>query len=256
MYSVILVDDQPLCLRGMETGFQWKKNGFEVVFKTTNQQVALEMIAQLNPDVVCTDMRMPQISGIELMKAARIMNVKAKFIIVSGYRDFEAACEAVRYNAFWYCLKPIDIEKTDEILEKLRNVLDSEQNGTVSEHVKSEFVGEDLDNFAIPNAKFRKMVKYINEHYREDLNLEDLAEMFDINASFASRLFSQHFNMGYTKYLSQLRMVRAQRLLRETDVSIEEISYAVGFKDQAYFCRVFKKYCGETPYAYRWGYRK
>ena len=247
MYTVILVDDQPLCLRGMESSFSWKKYGFEIIYKTTNPQTALEMIKELNPDVVCTDMRMPQISGIELIKAAKILKAKARFIIVSGYEDFEKACEAIQYNAFRYCLKPIDKQTTDGILEELKQVLDAEnQVGKQQGEMKKKMPVE-----KIHNLKFRKMVIYINEHYKDSLSLDELAEKFEINASFASRLFSQYFSMGYSQYLNEVRLEKAEALLTETRISIEEISYVVGFKDAAYFSRVFKKYYGDTPYAYR-----
>ena len=80
---------------------------------------------------------------------------------------------------------------------------------------------------------------------------DELAEKFEINASFASRLFSQYFSMGYSQYLNEVRLKNAAELLQKTRISIEEVSYAVGFKDSAYFSRVFKKYYGDTPYAYR-----
>ena len=182
MYTVILVDDQPLCLRGMENGFNWKKYGFEIVQKTTNPKRALELIRELNPDVVCTDMRMPDISGIELVKAATILKVKARFIIVSGYEDFDKACEAVQYNVFRYCLKPIDKQAADSILEELKLVLDEENS--CKRHPERAISKNSFET--IHNLKFRKMVMYINENYKDSLSLDELAEKFEINASFAS----------------------------------------------------------------------
>ena len=247
MYTVILVDDQPLCLKGMESGFNWAKYGFEIVYKTTNQEVALEMIKELDPDVVCTDMRMPKIFGMELIKAARAMNAKAEFIIVSGYEDFNQACEAIRYNVFRYCLKPLDKKNTDSILIDLKAVLDAKNK---QEEKIDDAAGKgQIDD--VRNYKFKKMLLYIEEHYAETMSLEELAKRFEINASFASRLFSQNFDMGYSQYLTSLRLKKAAELLRTTRISIQKISYVVGFNDSAYFSRIFKKYYGETPYEYR-----
>ncbi len=247
MYTVILVDDQPLCLKGMESGFDWAKYGFEIVYKTTNQEVALEMIKELEPDVVCTDMRMPKISGMELIKAAKAMNAKAEFIIVSGYEDFKQACEAIRYNVFRYCLKPLDKKNTDNILEDLKNVLDAKNRQEDKSYDSSKKA--QIDD--VRNHKFKKMLLYIEEHYAEMMSLEELAKRFDINASFASRLFSQNFEMGYSQYLTTLRLEKAAELLRTTRLPIQKISYAVGFNDSAYFSRIFKKNYGATPYEYR-----
>lgn len=255
MYTVILVDDQPLCLKGMETGFDWGKYGFEIVYKTTNQEVALEMIKELNPDVVCTDMRMPQISGIELIKAARAMNAKAEFIIVSGYEDFKEACEAIRYNAFRYCLKPLDKSNTDSILQELKEVLDDKhrQKERQEEALRSvqqtgiqQTTTEDVRNY-----KFKKLLLYIEKHYAETMSLAELADKFEINASFASRLFSQYFGMGYSQYLTNLRLQKAAELLQTTRIPLQTVAYTVGFNDYAYFSRTFKRYYGESPYDYR-----
>ncbi len=255
MYTVILVDDQPLCLKGMEIGFDWGKYGFEIVYKTTNQEVALEMIKELNPDVVCTDMRMPQISGIELIKAARAMNAKAEFIIVSGYEDFKEACEAIRYNAFRYCLKPLDKDNTGSILMELKEVLDAkrQQKERKEEAFRSvQQAGiQQIRTEDVHNYKFKKMLQYIDEHYAETMSLAELANKFEINASFASRLFSQYFGMGYSQYLTNLRLQKAAKLLQTTRIPLQAVAYTVGFNDYAYFSRTFKRYYGESPYDYR-----
>lgn len=246
-YTVILVDDEPLCLRGMVSSFKWSQYGFEIVYKTTNQETALEMIKELDPDVVCTDMRMPKISGIDLIKAARAMNAKAKFIIVSGFEDFEKACEAIRYNAFRYCLKPIDREEADDVLRELKQILDQEH----PEQSESQNTAKEEIPVSIQNQKFQKMVQYIDAHYKDSFNLEELAKKFDLNASFASRLFSQHFSMGFSQYVNKIRTAHAAELLVSTKISVEEIGLAVGYRDTAYFSKVFKKYYGEAPYAWR-----
>lgn len=247
MYTVILVDDQPLCLKGMESGFAWKSYGFEIVYKTTNQEIALEMIKELDPDVVCTDMRMPQISGIELIKAAKAMNAKAEFIILSGYEDFDRACEAIQYHVFRYCLKPLDKKIADNVLMELKGFLDAKNRQEDTGEAGAQI--QPLEE--IRNPKFKKMLGFIEEHYAETMSLEELARDFEINPSFASRLFSQYFEMGYSQYLTTLRLRKAAELLKSTRISIQQVSYAVGYNDSAYFSRIFKKYYGDTPYEYR-----
>lgn len=247
MYKVILVDDQPLCLKGMESTFEWGKYGFEIVGKTTNQDIALEMIRELNPDVLCTDMRMPQISGMELIKAAKMINSRIECIIVSGYEDFDKACEAIRYNVFRYCLKPLDKKETECILRDLKEALalNHPQSTQTEENSVDGQIG------AVHNLKFKKMLLYINDHFQEAMSLGEVAKRFNINVSFASRLFSQYFKMGYSQYLSLLRLRKSRELLQSTQLSIEKISYIVGFNDSAYFSKLFKKHYGVTPYEFR-----
>jgi CheY-like chemotaxis protein len=82
MFRVLLVDDEPWDLLGMEKGFPWSETGFSVIGQTTNPVEALDIILKEVPDVIFTDIRMPEISGIELIKKARENNIKSEFIIV------------------------------------------------------------------------------------------------------------------------------------------------------------------------------
>lgn len=246
MYSVILVDDQPLCLQGMSTTFSWEKFGFEILYKTTDPQIALEMVKELRPDVLCTDMRMPKFSGLELIKAVKTINSNIECIIVSGYEDFEMACEAIRYRVFRYCLKPLDKAETDQVLSDLKQLLDEKSGLSVTEESQSENTVVEFKN-----AKLKRMIDFVNEHFNEQLSLNDLAEKFHLNPTYVSRSFAQYFNMGFSQYLMHLRLKKSQELLIKTNLSIEKIAYMVGYNDIAYFSKQFRKTYGETAREYR-----
>ena len=248
MYSVILVDDQPFCLKGMRSVFPWGNYGFEVVYQTSNPKIALEMLGELKPDVLCTDLKMPQISGIELYKYARMVQEDLKCILISGYEDFEAAKEAISLGVFDYCLKPYDRKTAEAILARLKVTLDRENGKEVSVSQGQE---EQVDIGQIPNMKLQRMLRYIQEHYTEELSLAGLAEKVNLNPSFASRLFSRHTGKGFSQYLSSLRMERAAELLVDTTLSVEEISHMVGIQDSFYFSRLFSKMKGISPLRYR-----
>lgn len=79
---------------------------------------AYEMIQEKKPDIVITDIRMPGLNGVELMRKARENGIKVDFILVSGYRDFEYARSAVQLGALDYLLKPINREELNRVLEK------------------------------------------------------------------------------------------------------------------------------------------
>ena len=123
MYKVVLVDDEIWSLEGLEASFNWEKNGFQVVGKFTDSLEAAARIAELKPDLVFTDIRMPDMTGLELMEAVCEGNRETVFVMVSGYAEFEYARQAVRQGACDYLLKPIDLEETDAILERLRQML-------------------------------------------------------------------------------------------------------------------------------------
>ncbi|NLK22069.1 MAG: response regulator [Epulopiscium sp.] len=122
MFKVLLVDDEPLVLEGLKTMIDWEKFDFSICLEATNGEDALEIIREVNPHLVVTDINMPIIDGLRLIKEANeIPNLRTKFVILSGYSDFEYAKAAMYYGVNHYILKPIDVDEIEEILEKLNN---------------------------------------------------------------------------------------------------------------------------------------
>ncbi|MCC3371981.1 response regulator [Cohnella sp. REN36] len=119
MYSVIIVDDEPWAIKGIRNVFDWKKYGFEITGQFTSAHQAFEFICEESPDLVFTDIRMPEISGLDLIGMTKKKGLDVEFVIVSGFSEFAYAQEALRYGALDYFLKPIDIEMADPLIEKL-----------------------------------------------------------------------------------------------------------------------------------------
>lgn len=127
MFKVLLVDDEPLVREGLMIMVDWRKYGFIVSATASNGEDALEIIKLMNPHVVITDICMPVIDGIELIKEAnQIPNLRSKFVILSGYDNFAYAKKAMYYNVNHYILKPIDPEEIGQILQLLRTQLQEE----------------------------------------------------------------------------------------------------------------------------------
>ncbi len=101
------------------------------------------------------------------------------------------------------------------------------------------------------DARMKKCIKYIDEHYMDDLSLENVAEIIYYSASHFSSSFKQYTGKTFLQYLSELRMEKACDLLRNSDVKVYQIADMTGFRDHKYFYRVFKKKFGVTPDTYR-----
>ena len=124
MYRVLLVDDEIWSLKGLESSFEWEEEGFSVMERTTSSTEAMKFIEAERPDAVFTDIRMPELSGLDLLRNAREQGIESEFIIISGYAQFDYAQEAVKNGAFDYCLKPIDLAYSRQLLQRLREKLD------------------------------------------------------------------------------------------------------------------------------------
>jgi two-component system response regulator YesN len=250
MFRVLLVDDEPWDLLGMEKGFPWSETGFSVIGQTTNPVEALDIILKEVPDVIFTDIRMPEISGIELIKKARENNIKSEFIIVSGYAEFEYAKEVIKYSGYYYLLKPIDLDEAEELLKKLYIHLKQKQDVSLSDVGNySEIHGESY----ITNENFKKLLDYINSNYSEEISLNELSEKFHLNTTYICDLFKEITDKTFLEYITDIRMKKACELLKDTRLSIAEIAEKTGYKDYYYFNKVFKKNLGVPPGKYRKG---
>jgi two-component system, response regulator YesN len=120
MLQVLLVDDEPWVLEGLRTMVNWEKHGFQVCGEALDGPEALLKMQELQPDLVVTDIHMPVISGLELIERSKRLLVKPpKFVILSGYDDFNYALTAMRQRVAEYLLKPIDEEGFEAILDRL-----------------------------------------------------------------------------------------------------------------------------------------
>lgn len=98
---------------------------------------------------------------------------------------------------------------------------------------------------------FDKAIKYINDNYDQEITLEDVAFEIGFSTYYFGKMFKKTFNISFTDYLSNVRITQAKQLLRDSQQTIKDITYSIGYMDPNYFTRVFKKSEGLTPTEYR-----
>lgn len=466
MIKVMLLDDELWELRGLKNMLPWEKYGFTVLYALGNPLEALEILQKESIDVLVSDIRMPALDGISLIKKMREMSLDTEVVFVSGYAEFEYAQEALRAGAYDYLLKPVDLELTGSLLARLKKHLEAKRqikllqlmdaitncklsfaslfpkiggayacqavmgglflascfdgrkevasfcipyehdclvcffaygegfapdsflgqmfpeeplglslplsgaeidspdslnrllkqafaayhssfflrphalylyeasdrdvlhgiaeefqallknartqelaqflenlphalrgaainvNGMVrlwnqlmltvspnsdlydeacllsAEHMLEQYADVNhlihklklfLESQAASdpgrsaeenNEIYCSMIGYIHQHFKESLTLYDVAEHVHVTFSYASRLFKKYGNTNYSKYLTELRMDLACKLLTDSDKSTEEICYEIGYNDYFYFNKTFKKHTGQTPLQY------
>lgn len=121
MYQVMLLDDEPWELKGLKNMIPWEEYGFTVSETLSNPLEALERLKTRPIDVLISDIRMPGLSGIELLKQLRPLYPDMEILFLSGYAEFEYARNALRLGAFDYLLKPLDLDTVGELLTRLSN---------------------------------------------------------------------------------------------------------------------------------------
>lgn len=244
-FTVIVAEDEELLLNNLVQKIHKADPDFQVIGTAQTGDQALALVEKYNPDLLITDIRMPVMDGISLLTRVRSQFPLIKFIITSGFSDFEYAKKAITLKVSDYLLKPIDIDELHQALLK----------------IKQEFQIAKKDYESVFNAGTAAMTPpqiasilrdFLVNNYGEDINLNLIADNMNYSASYLTKIFCQAYNCTPTKYLTNLRISHAQKLLlHEPSLSIKQIGEICGYHDQGYFSRIFKKYTGKSPLEYR-----
>jgi YesN/AraC family two-component response regulator len=240
MYSVYLVDDEKLVLEKLTKTVPWLDNGFEVVGFNANPQTALAEITEMQPDVVFCDLRMPKMDGLQLIEKLIKNGVKADFVMLSAFNDFDACREFFRLEGIDYFLKPLDQDNAAEVLERISRKMAKKHHQTPS----VVFVPSQ-------SKSFDDLVAYVIANFNQKITLKDLSQLFNMNQNHICNMFSKHYESTLIIFITNLRMKEASRLMLETDTQLKEISFHCGYQSYHHFCAVFKTHFGKSPTEYR-----
>ncbi len=237
MFSVYIVDDDIIILEELINSIPWLDNGFEVIGSHTSSVLAVNDIKTLMPDVVFSDLKMPNLNGIEFVKAVKESGVDCEFVMISAYPSFENSRDFFRINGFDYILKPIQYPEIQIVLERLySHLFNTKKHGIV-------------DNKNLSPA-FIMMTEYIQQNYNKKITLTGLGKMFGLNPNYICNLFAKKYNTTLTKYITDIRMKKAYEQMYSTTLSFKAIAVNCGYGEYYYFCKVFKEYYGVSPSKY------
>lgn len=147
LLRMMLVDDEGLILRGLKETYDWQAMGFEIVGTALDGDIALEMLDEVNPDIIMTDISMKRMSGLELMEEVRKRRQDVEFMVLSAYRDFEYAQTAIRNGALQYLIKPLDDEELAATMEEVYQKCISKWEERENYASWKKVLLEDKDNF-------------------------------------------------------------------------------------------------------------
>ncbi|MEF9959885.1 MAG: response regulator [Niameybacter sp.] len=254
MYKVLIIDDEVFIREGMRKVIPWHDLGCELVDEAQNGEEGIEKMIQHEPHIIISDIRMPKKSGLEMIDEMKSINQDIQIIILTGFREFEYAQQAIRLGVLRFLLKPSKLEEIKEAivsavanLEQLpkREVL---LNPTLKEVENEDKGREELDK---PQYLVRQAIDYINEHYDQKLDLQTVAGELYVSTWHLCKVIKKQTGTNFVDLLNAARIEKAKRLLLESNMKIYEIAENVGYTDTAYFSKIFKKSTQVTPNEYR-----
>jgi two-component system, response regulator YesN len=246
MYKVVIADDEEFIRERVMNNMPWSELGFEVVGCVSNGELALKLVRDCHPDVILTDILMPNMTGLELAQQLKSEFPDMKVALMSAYDDFQYAKEAIRFGVKGYLLKPILRDEFVELFREVTNDLKKAagQSFSTSHHLVTKSGGN--CNSYVAHAK-----QYIMENYSERVRLEDVSERLHVNPNYFSSIFKRETGKNFIDYLNEVRINESKKLLLHTDEKIFEISLQVGYGNFSYFNKMFKRLSGVTPQTYR-----
>jgi two-component system response regulator YesN len=217
---MIIVDDEYLVRRGIKETIDWTKYNIEIIGEADNGKKGLKLIKELQPDIVISDVKMPVMDGVELVKEIQKAVIDVGIIILSGYKDFDFAKQALEGGAFEYLLKPIE---NQELIESVLRAIDKqsrkrnlntkanifdEQKSLIENTLVKDLLTKNYQNFQTIQDKLNKITSplpktgyliVINLDESENESIEDnlilftnkyLRNLFNLNKEY----YLNHFN--------------------------------------------------------------
>lgn len=245
--KVLIVEDEDIIRKKLEFLPSYEKYGMKVCASGKNGLEGLELIKKYQPQVVITDITMPLMDGLTMIKESLDYDYAA--IIVSGYNDFDYAKKAIKYGVTDYILKPIDIEEINQSLVTAKKLYEMKTSFLKNRKV---FDILDLDkDEAKKSHTVEEMIAYIEENFHRKISVTDLEEKIHYSESMLNKKFKEYTSITFNDYLNRYRIKQAMALLKESDYMIADVSYRCGFSNPKYFSKVFKKIIGMTPKEYQ-----
>lgn len=251
MYRVLVADDEPIERNVVSRTIQKYFDGQLTVVTAACGREAVERFEEQRCEIVLLDIGMPGMNGLEAAEKIRGMDAACSIIFLTAFDEFSYAKRAISIRALDYLLKPgVDEELVAAIDEAIRRAAERREP---QQNVHAVWDGETED--AAGNVRMtavaEKMREYVENHYMEEIALQDAAAAMRYSEAYFCKIFKQCFDRSFVMYLTEYRMEKAKELLADVRMNVRDVGMQVGYHDSNYFAKVFKRIAGITPTEYR-----
>lgn len=233
--KVLVVDDEKIICENVKSKLQRIAGDQRILSCKTAYSVVEAKLAVKEevPDILITDLNMPGISGLTLIKYVKKHYPAVRVYVLSGYDDYQLVRQAFLGGADDYLLKPVDLE---ELKEKVLQPVDqAKKEGT-----------DPAGSFQLDSA-----LAYIERNIYRDITMDEVAANIAISYNYFSKRFRDFTGYSFPEYVNRRRIELSKAYLRDSSLKISDIAYKIGYHSPSRFSRVFKKYEGCYPSDYR-----
>ena len=236
-YRVVIIDDEAVIVEGLRKVVKWDKYNCEVAGTASDARSGAQLIREVRPDILFTDICMPGQNGLTMLAGLRSEFPEMQVTVLTGYRDFSYAQEAIRLGVTRFLLKPSKMSDIDEALKVMTEKIGIKETSSADQNTCSFIVNQAM--------------AYIEKHYSEKLTLQEVAETCYVSQWHLSKLLNKYAGQSFYDILNKVRINAARELLKDPSLRVGDIGMMVGYMDNAHFSRIFKKLTGCSANEYR-----
>jgi two-component system response regulator YesN len=238
---ILVVEDDRFCRELIALALD---DTYDVLHAMTAAE-AMRIFAEQIVAAVVLDFRLPDATGLDVLMRLRSARPHVPVIMITGFGSEWLCASALRLGVWDYFPKPMNVLDLVQSLERALSTSPASREG------RPLAVAASRQNVASTDMRIQKVIQLIRHRYWDHLSLELLAREIGMSKYRLSHRFSREVGMSFRAYLLRVRLDRARELLATGRVSISEVAQAVGFTDLPRFDKLFKRYTGLTPSAYR-----
>ena len=242
MYRMVIADDEEIVRNGIRDTIDWQSLGITVTDCVGDGEALYRAALASRADIVMADIRMPVLDGLAAIERIRKELPGCECIIFTAYEDFSYARKALELGVMAYITKPV---LKEEVIEKAQTAMKrlKKRGRTETEAVPDE------------SGPIGRIRRYVQSHL-SSVSLLKAADHMQMNPAYLSRYFKEKTGENFVDYCKAVKLEKARRLLRETNMKIYEIAYELGYSNAQHFSTVFRENEGMTPLEYRQGGEK
>ena len=234
---VVLIDDEQIIVEGLRKVVKWEKYNCEVAGTAADARTGAQLIREIRPDILITDICMPGQNGLMMLAGLRSEFPEMQVTVLTGYRDFSYAQEAIRLGVTRFLLKPSKMAEIDEAMKAMTEKIGKKDLSAPDQNTGSFIVN--------------RAVAYMEKHYREKISLQEVAEICYVSQWHLSKLLNKYAEQSFYDILNRIRIDAAKELLKDPSLRVGDIGLMVGYTDTAHFAKIFKKLTGSSANEYR-----
>lgn len=280
MLNLLIVDDEELIREEIKSKITRLANPKISKIRLAASGVeALEACTEFNPNIMISDIRMPDTDGLTLIRRCSTTYPQMKFIVLSGYGDYGYVREAFKYGVVDYLLKPVRLSELETQLNRAIDqclcneaapstqsnaVVKSKATGasahdqlfsTSADYSTEHITNADISDSALSASHTKSLIglvkQYIAERPYGNVTLTEVSNLVSMNYTYFSSWFKEETGWTFSAYMMRLKMEEAKRLLENPTFRVHEVANRVGYENIYHFSRAFKNYTGLSPKEYR-----